>query len=120
MVKRPAAEQFPHPQRALVETRKRVYEQSQRLAKILLNNVELKMDGREIPYKYTSLGLSGRTNFRAAVIMVNHEIDKRLGKERKDGATEDFQVVPDALDDILQTLVRRVKKAKSEYEKRQA
>lgn len=121
MVKRPAPEQFPvHPQRALEEARKRVHEQSQRLAKLLLNHVELSMEGREIPYKYTSLGLSGRTNFIAAVMMVNHEIDKRLGKDRKDCSTEEFQTVLDALDDVLQTLVRRVRKAKSEYENRQA
>ena len=78
------------------------------------------MEGREIPYKYTSLGLSGRTNFIAAVMMVNHEMDKRLCKDRKDCSTEEFQTVLDALDDILQILVRRVRKAKSEYEKRQA
>ncbi len=121
IVKRPAPEQFPvHPQRALEESRKRVHEQSQRLAKLLLNHAEVSMEGREIPYKYTSLGLSGRTNFIAAVMMVNHEIDKRLGKDRKDCSTEEFQIVLDALEDVLQTLVRRVKKAKSEYEKRKA
>jgi len=121
IVKRPAPEHFPvNPQRALEESRKRVHEQSQRLAKLLLNHVELKMEGREIPYKYTSLGVSGRTNFIAAVMMVNHEIDKRLGKERKDCSTEDFQTVLDDLDDLLQTLVRRVRKAKSEHDKRKA
>jgi excisionase family DNA binding protein len=121
MAKGAAPEEFPvHPQRALEETRKRVHEQSQRLAKILLNHVALKMEGREIPLKYASLGLSGRTNFIAAVMMVNHEIDKRLGKDRNDCSTEEFQVVLDALDDILQILVRRARKAKSEYEKRQA
>ena len=78
------------------------------------------MEGREIPYKYTSLGVSGRTNFIAAVMMVNHEIDMRLGKDRKDCSTEEFQIVLDALEDVLQTLVRRVRKAKSEYEKQKA
>jgi DNA repair protein RadD len=38
MLKRPASEQFPvHPQRALEESRKRVHEQSQRLAKLHLS-----------------------------------------------------------------------------------
>ncbi len=81
--------------------------------------VELSIDGREIPYKYTTLGLSGRTNFVAAVMMVNHEINKRLGKPREDCSTENFEALLDSLDDILQTLARRVRKAKSEHEKRQ-
>lgn len=121
MVKRPAPESFPiNPQRALEEARKRVGEQGHRLAKILLNHVELTMEGREIPYKYTSLGLTGRTNFVAAVMMVNHEINKRLGKEREACSTEEFKALLDSLDDILQTLVRRLRKAKSEHEKQQA
>jgi len=121
MKKGPAAEGFPiQPQRALEEARKRVSEQSHRLAKILLNHVELDMEGREIPYKYTSLGLPGRTNFIAAVMMVNHEINLRLGKDREDCSVEEFKVVLDSLDQILQTLARRLRKAKSENEKRQA
>jgi hypothetical protein len=52
--------------------------------------------------------------------MVNHEINKRLGKERDQCSIEEFKVILDSLDDILQTLVRRLKKAKSEYEERQA
>ncbi len=121
MIKRPAPESFPvQPQRALEEARKRVGEQSHRLAKILLNHVALGMEGREIPYKYTSLGLTGRSNFVAAVMMVNHEINERLGKDREDCSVEEFKVILDSLDEILQTLVRRLRKAKSEYEKRQA
>ena len=120
MIKRPAAESFPiQPQRALEEARKRVSEQGHRLAKILLNHVALDMEGREIPYKYTSLGLNGRTNFVAAVMMVNHEINLRLGKDREDCSVEEFKVILDSLDEILQPLVRRLKKAKSENEKRQ-
>ncbi len=120
-VKRPAPEEFPvHPQRALEESRKRTAEQGQRLAKIVLNHVGLSMEGREILYKYRSLGVTGRTNFVAAVMMVNHEINERLGKDRHDCSTEEFQALLDSLEDILQTLVRRLRKAKSEYEKRQA
>ncbi|HUZ97526.1 MAG TPA: DEAD/DEAH box helicase family protein [Edaphobacter sp.] len=120
MVKRSAAESFPiQPQRALEEARKRVGEQSHRLAKVLLNHVQLQMEGREIPYKYTSLGITGRSNFVAAVMMLNHEINKRLGKDRDQCSVEDFQVILDGLDDILQVLVRRVRKAKIEHEKRE-
>jgi DNA repair protein RadD len=56
----------------------------------------------------------------AAVMMVNHEINKRLGKEREDCSAEEFKVVLDSLDDVLQTTVRRLRKAKTEYEKQQA
>jgi len=121
MIKRPAAESFPiQPQRALEEARKRVGEQGNRLAKLLLNHVALSIDGRELPYKYTSLGLTGRSNFIAAVMMVNHEINKRLGKDREDCSLEEFKAILDSLDEILQKLARRLRKAKSDYEKRRA
>ena len=121
MTKRPAAESFSiQPQRALEEARRRVHEQGQRMAKIVLNHVELEMDGREIPYKYTSLGISARSNFIAALTMVNREINKRLGKERNDCSVEEFDEILDSLDDIVQTVARKLKKAKGEYEKKQA
>lgn len=121
MKKRRAAETFSiQPQRALEEARKRVHEQSQRMAKIVLNHVELNMSGKEIPYKYTSLGISARSNFIAALTMVNHEINKRLGKERSDCSVEEFNGILDSVDDIIQVVARRLRKAKSEYEKRQA
>ena len=121
MSKRLPPESFPiQPQRALQETRKRLDEQGRRLAKILLNHVGLSTDGREIPYKYTSLGLNGRTNFISAVMMVNHEINERLGKERRDSSIEEIQVVLDALDDIIKKLSRRLRKAKADYEDQQA
>lgn len=117
ITKLPAAEVFPiQPQRELKESKKRVYEQGSRLAKILLNNVKLDINGKEIPYKYTSLGMSGRSNLIAAIMMVNHEINKRLGKPRENCSVEDFKIILDSLDDILQTLVRRLKKARSQYE----
>jgi len=117
---RPAAQSFPvQPQHELEEARKRVNEQGTRLAKILLNHVELSMDGREIPYKYNSLGFTGRTNFVAAVMMVNHEVNERLGKERNRCSSDDFKRILDSLEEILQTLVRRLRRAKSEYEQRQ-
>lgn len=121
MRKQPAAGKFLiQPQRQLEEARKRVNDQSRRLAKLLLDNVGLNMEGREIPYKYKSLGLTGRTNFVAAVIMVNHEINKRLGKDREDCSAEEFQIIRDSLDEILEALVRRLRKAKRDYENQQA
>lgn len=121
MTIRPAAESFSvQPQRALAEARKRVHEQSNRMAKIILNHVELDMTGREIPFKYTTLGLSGRSNFVAVVTMVNREINKRLDKDRENCSVEDFHVILNSIDDIIQILQRKLRKAKSEYEKQQA
>jgi len=121
MSSRPPSASFPvQPQRALEEARKRVYEQGPRLAKILLNHVELEVAGRELPYVYTSLGVTGRNNLIAAMTMVNNEINRRLGKERSQCSAEDFKKVSAAMSDVLQVLVRRVRKAKSEYEQRKA
>lgn len=116
-----AAESFSvQPQRALQEARKRVNEQSQRMAKIVLNHVDLKITGREIPYKYTSLGVSGRSNYVAALTMVNRKISSLLGKEREDCSVEEFNGILNSIDDIIQDVARRLRKAKSEYEKQQA
>lgn len=106
------------PQREWEESKRRLNEQAQRQAKILLNHVGLEMKGREIPYKYSTLKLRGRDNYVSALMMVNHEINERLGKDRSAASTEDFKGVLSEMDDILQKLARRVRKAKSEYEKR--
>lgn len=116
-----ASEGFPvQPQRALEQARKRVYEQGSRLAKILLNHASLTIAGRELPYRYTSLGLTGKNNLIAAITMVNNEINSRLGKDRDQCSIDDFKKVLDDLDDVLQALVRRIKKVQREYEKRKA
>ncbi len=122
ITRRTPAEPFPVlPQKEWEELKARVYDQGKRLAKILLNNLKLEMTGTEIPYKYTSLKPRSQNNFVSAVMMVNHEINKRLGKERSQCSSEDFKSILDnkVLDDILQTLVRRVHKAKSDYEDQQ-
>ncbi len=112
-----AAEPFlVQPQRELEEARKRVYEQAQRLAKLLLNHVKLDMVGVEIPRKYTLLNIRGRNNYVSALMMVNAEFNKRLGKPRNEATTEDFKLLQENLDDILQKLSRRLYKAKSDYE----
>jgi excisionase family DNA binding protein len=119
--KRAASEPFTvQPQREWEESKKRLNEQAKRLANILLNHVELSMTGTEMTYKYKSLKLTGKSNFVSALMMVNAEIEKRLRKERAQASTEEFKQLLDGLDDILQTLVRRVRKAKSDYEASQA
>ena len=52
-------------------------------------------------------------------MMINAEINKRLGKERTQATTEDLKCILDDLDDVLQTISRRVRKAISEYENNQ-
>ena len=108
------------PQREWEEAKKRLYEQARRLAKILLNHVGLSMTGTELTYKYRSLNITGKSNYVSALMMVNHEINKRVGKERSKASTDEFRQVLDNLDDLLQTLVRRVHKAKAEYEQKEA
>jgi len=108
------------PQREWQAAKGRLYEQAQRLAKLVLNNVELSMNGVELPYRYVSLGLTGKTNYVCAVMVVNAEINRRLGKDRADATTDELKDVLESLDDILQTVVRRVHKAKSDYETSQS
>ncbi len=98
------------------EARKRLDEQAKRTANILLNNVRLSPAGREMPMKYTTLGIRASNNYVAALMMVNTEVDKKLGKDRKDCSTDEFKIAINELEKILQTLVRRVNKAQSEYD----
>jgi excisionase family DNA binding protein len=115
-------EPFPvQPQKEWEELKGRVYDQGSRLAKILLNNISLEMTGTELAYKYTALKARAKNNLVSAIMLVNHEINARLGdKDRSKCSSEEFKAIldPKTLDDILQTLVRRIHKAKSEYEKK--
>jgi DNA repair protein RadD len=121
MRKGAAAQPFAvQPQREWEEARRRTQEQAKRLANILLNHVELTQAGTELVYKYKSLKLTGKSNYICALMMVNKEIEKRLGKERAEASLEEFRGVLDNLDDLLQTLVRRVRKAKADYDKENA
>lgn len=118
VVRKAPAEPFVvQPHLAWRESRRRLDEQAKRTANILLNNVGLNPTGKEIPFQYKTLGIRAVSNFIAALMMVNNEIDKKLGKDRKNCSTEEFQSTIVALEGILQALVRRVKKAQSEYEK---
>lgn len=110
-------EPFPvQPQREWEEARKRLNEEAKRLATIVLNHVDLIPSGTELVYKYKSLKLTGQSNFIASLTMVNHEINKRLGKDRNAASIEDFKSVLNDLDNLIQTLAKRVRKAKSEYD----
>lgn len=105
------------PQREWEESRKRMNEQAKRLANLVLNNAQLAQNGTELTYKYKSLKLTGKSNFVSALMMVNAEMQKRLGKDRSQASTEEFQAILTNLDDLLQSIVRRVLSAKAEYDK---
>lgn len=108
------------PQKEWEEARRRLHEQSGRVAKIVLNHAELQTTGREIPYKYKTLNLAGRDNYVCAVMMVNKEFNELLGKDRSSASTEEFKYVLEKLDDVVQKLARRLRKAKSDYESKEA
>lgn len=112
---------FPvQPQREWEEARKRVHEQAKRLANLLLNHVGLSQSGTEMVYKYKELKLTGKNNYVCALMMVNKEMEKRLGKDRQQATTEELRSVLEDLDPLLQLLARRVRKAKALHEKTEA
>jgi excisionase family DNA binding protein len=116
--KRPAAEPFVvQPHLEWREARRRLDEQVKRHANIVLNNVGLKQVGTEIPYKFRTLGASGRNNYISVLEMLNHAVEKQLGKERDACTVDEFREAVDSLEATLRVLVRRIKKAQSVYEK---
>ena len=118
MIKTSPAEPFSiQPQRKWEESRKRLDEQVKRNAKILLNNVSLKMTGREIPLKYTNLKAPATNNFVSAITLLNREVHSRLNKDRKDCSIEDFERILNSFEEILHCLVKKIKKAQNEYKK---
>ena len=113
--KRNAAQPFSIlPQRQWTEAKKRLYEEVNRTAALLLNNCDLKTGGAEIPYKY-KLGVSAKNNFVAAIQLVNKKVNKFIddSKPRIKWTTEEFQKAKDQLPIILNSLVREIKKAQN-------
>ena len=105
------------PQRELEEARKRLDEKAKRAAKQLLDKTNLPLEGTELTYKYKVTNATGKNNYTSAIIMVNLEISKTLGKERKDASSEEFKQMSDGLDDIIKTLVKRTEKARLEADR---
>jgi len=116
--KLPSTEPFPkQPQIEWQEARRRLDEKIKRTSKILLNHVNIDMNGREMTYKYKSLGVSAKSNYIAALMMVNQEVNNLLEKKRSQCSTPELKNAIDSLDDILQKLTRRLRKVKDGYEK---
>lgn len=111
-----AAPPFPvQPQRQRREARKRLSEEVNRAARLLLNRLGLDAGGSEISFKLTPGATTG-SNYVAAVQLVNHEVNKLLGINSGQRAmlrTEDFVRGQDCLPDVLDHLTRLLKKRMS-------
>lgn len=111
----PAAQPFSViPAKQWEEAKKRLNEEAKRTAKLLLNRTELKPEGLELPFKLKP-GIGGKNNFIAAFQMVNGDISKRVapGKKRQEWTSEEFANAMALLPDVLNALVREVKKLQS-------
>lgn len=98
-----------NPQRQRREARRRLNEEVNRCAKLLLNRSELKFGGFDIAFKY-GVGVTGN-NFVAAVQLVNKELDRALQIEpgsRGQLRTEQFISATQSLEEILNKLTRRL------------
>lgn len=93
------------------ESRKRLDEEAKRTAKLLLNRTGLRPEGVELPFKLKP-GIGAKNNFIAAFQMINETITKRVanGKKRQEWTTEEFVSALALLPEILDGLVREVKK----------
>lgn len=111
-----AAAPFPAlPQRQRQEARKRLNEEVNRAAKLLLNRLGLGFGGSDLTFKF-GLGVSGG-NFAAAVQLVNRELDRSCGIKpgtRSSLRTEQFVAATASLDKVLDILTRRLKAKEGE------
>jgi excisionase family DNA binding protein len=104
------------PQKQRREARKRLKEEINRTAKLLLNRLGLDFNGKEIAFKLMP-GRATGNNFVAAVQLVNKEVNKRTGVEagqRDRLKTEDFIRAQEQLEDILNSLTRQFKKMEAD------
>ncbi len=99
-----------NPQRQRREARRRLNEEVNRCAKLLLNRLGLSFGGFDIAFKYLA-GVTGN-NFVAAVQLVNKELDRSLQIEpgsRGQLKTEQFISASQSIEEILNKLTRRLK-----------
>ena len=111
----PAAEAFSKiPAKQWKEAKKRLDEEARRTAKVLLNRVDLKPEGVEIP-RQLKPEIGAINNTIAAYMMVNSAIAKNVGDGRKrpEWSFEEFVAAKEALPGILNNLVRQIKRAQN-------
>lgn len=94
------------PQNEWREARKRLYEQVNRAASMLINRLEVNRNSREI----VNTGVHAANNYAAAVILINQEIAKKRPSPRADWKSEDFKKAAEEIDSILNSLTRTYKK----------
>ena len=96
------------------EARRRLNEEAKRTAKLLLNRTDLKPESVELPYKLKP-GIGARNNFTAAFQMVNEGVSKKIGggRKRHEWSTEEFTTAIELLPEVLNSLVREVKKVQN-------
>jgi DNA repair protein RadD len=114
----PASKPFPVlPQRQRKEARKRLKEEVNRTAKLLLNRLGLDFGGHEMAFKLAP-GVTGN-NFVAAVQLVYHSLNKNLGIQAGEWGklkTEDYERAMGLLEEILNLLTRQFKGRMKENE----
>jgi len=110
-IAKPAEAFSVQPQRQWAESKKRLNEEVKRTAKILLNNCDLKIEGREIPYKYR-IGVSSRNNLVAGIELINKRVNNFIGndKNRENWTNEELVNAQKELENILKSLIRLIKK----------
>ncbi len=114
----PAAQPFPVlPQKQRKEARKRLKEQVNRTAKLLLNRLGLDFGGHDMAFRLAP-GVTGN-NFVAAVQSVYHSLNKILGIKAGEWGklkTEDYVRAMGSLEEILNLLTRQFKGRMKENE----
>ena len=111
----PAAQAFSKiPAKQWKEAKRRLDEKARRTAKVLLNRVGLRPEGVEIPRKLMP-EIGALNNTIAGYMMVNKAIAKNIGDGRKrpEWSFEEFVAASEALPDILNNLVRQIKRAQN-------
>jgi DNA repair protein RadD len=104
-----------NPQRQRREARRRLNEEVNRCAKLLLNRMGLQFGGLELSFKF-GVGVTGN-NFVAAVQLVNKELDRTLQinpGSRGQLKTEQFISATQSLEEVLNKLTRRLKAKQEE------
>ena len=112
----PAAQPFSKiPAKQWKEAKRRLDEEVRRTAKVLLNRVDLKPEGIELPRELKP-EIGALNNKIAAIMMVNTDIAKTVGDGRKrpEWTFEEFTTASQTLPVILENLVRQIKAAQNE------
>lgn len=99
----PAAEPFKVlPQKEWEQLKKRLNEQVNRTANLLINRLEISKAGRDMVKK----GIPAGNNFIACVTLLNKELKKSNAKDRKEWTTEEFKIAHESLEPILNNLTK--------------